>query len=355
MRATREVEEVMEDVMASMPRSSFTKLNDSLVRLSINGDSIRKSLSLAAKWRSAGYNPFHHDSDGLTALHRAASKGDDSLAKALLSSYEGDVVKFACLGTTKQGHTALHLACKGGHLDVAMTLLDVAGKPILNCVDRHGNTALHFAATSCAPESFTLLQWLVAHAPRSLLSQPNNHGLSPVAAHIAIATADSAAMLRLFLERQVDPNAIVRGENTLLHVCVERHLYNMAGCLVEFGAALNLPDSRGVLVTDIVPDHHLGSLVKYSSRPQDWVNHVRKACMSCSRKFGFLNRRHHCRLCGRILCGKCTKNKRTLGLAEGVQTAVRVCHVCVSVLGEHRKSGSMTDVTMEVESPVMLR
>ncbi|ETV85333.1 hypothetical protein H257_03099 [Aphanomyces astaci] len=311
----------------------------------MNRNSIRQSLSMAAKWRNVGYNPFHPDADGFTALHRAASKGDDALVKALLSTYEGDVLDFASTATSKQGQTALHLACKGGHHTTANVLL-TAGKSLLSCVDRHGNTPLHFAATSSAPQALALLEWLISYVPLDYLSKPNNHGLSPVAAHVAVTTNDSASVLRLFLERDIDPNTVVRGENTLLHVCVDRKLFNMAGCLVEFGAALNLPDTRGILVTDLLPDRDLAAVVKYASQPQEWVSLIRKKCMSCTSKFHLFRRRHHCRLCGRVLCGACTKYKRSLN--DAVAAKVRVCHVCVTVTRSQKaKSGSMTDVTTE--------
>ncbi|KAF0682959.1 Aste57867_24972 [Aphanomyces stellatus] len=334
-------------------RSKKSNLSNSLAGLSVNSNSIRQSLNMAAKWRQIGYNPFHPDAEGYTALHRAARKGDDALVKALLSTYDGDALEYALLGSTRQGHTAMHLASKGGHVKTAMVLY-TAGKAVLGSADKHGNTPLHFAATSTAPDAFALLEWLLEHVSHLSLTKQNKYGLSPVAALVAIATADSAAMLRLFLERHVDPNATVRGENTLLHVCVDRRLYNMAGCLVEFGAALNIPDKAGVMVTDVVPEPHLGTLVKYVTTPQDWATQLRKQCMSCARRFTFFRRRHHCRLCGRTLCGSCTKHKMHLGLNAAVQEKVRVCHVCVTVVDEAKKAGSMTDVTIEADSPSML-
>ncbi|ETW03346.1 hypothetical protein H310_04837 [Aphanomyces invadans] len=312
--------------------------------LKINRNTIRQSLSMAAKWRNVGYNPFHLDADGYTALHRAAGKGDDALVKALLSTYKGDLIDFASLASSKQGQTAFHLACKGGHFSTAKVLL-AAGKSLLSCVDRHGNTPLHFAATSCVPQALALLEWLISHTPRSYLFRANNHGLSPVAAHVAVTTTDSTAILRLFLERGLDPNAMIRGENTLLHVCVERKLFNMAGCLVEFGASLNIPDTRGILVTDLLPDCQLAAVVKYAAGPQDWVTLIRKKCMSCTTKFHLFRRRHHCRLCGRVLCGACTRSKRSLNDDVGVK--VRVCHICVTVPRNKTKNGSMTSTNSD--------
>ncbi|VDO32121.1 unnamed protein product [Haemonchus placei] len=35
-------------------------------------------------------------------------------------------------------------------------------------------------------------------------------------------------------------------------------------------------------------------------------------CMLCNSRFSLLNRRHHCRACGRVACGSCCKEKATL-------------------------------------------
>ena len=31
------------------------------------------------------------------------------------------------------------------------------------------------------------------------------------------------------------------------------------------------------------------------------------ACLNCGKSFGLLTRRHHCRLCGGIMCDKCSE------------------------------------------------
>ena len=56
-----------------------------------------------------------------------------------------------------------------------------------------------------------------------------------------------------------------------------------------------------------------------------WVPDTHKSnCSLCNDKFTFVNRRHHCRRCGELVCGKCSKFK--LPNAEGVQQ--RACKKC---------------------------
>ncbi|VDN56315.1 unnamed protein product [Dracunculus medinensis] len=50
-------------------------------------------------------------------------------------------------------------------------------------------------------------------------------------------------------------------------------------------------------------------------------------CTACGAPFTLVRRRHHCRNCGRIFCGKCSTN--SLALPElGYDRKVRVCNLC---------------------------
>ena len=56
-----------------------------------------------------------------------------------------------------------------------------------------------------------------------------------------------------------------------------------------------------------------------------------KGTPRCAATFGFLKRRHHCRLCGLVFCDACTKFKRVLPEAYAEKGAVRVCGVCSEI------------------------
>lgn len=58
--------------------------------------------------------------------------------------------------------------------------------------------------------------------------------------------------------------------------------------------------------------------------PDDFTTH----CMmdDCDHKFNVLNRRHHCRYCGRLVCGPCSTNK--LPHWSKSNKTVRVCSMC---------------------------
>lgn len=48
-------------------------------------------------------------------------------------------------------------------------------------------------------------------------------------------------------------------------------------------------------------------------------------CQTCLKSFSFLIRKHHCRLCGRVVCGDCSKFRMVL---EKSNKPVRVCRSC---------------------------
>ena len=60
-------------------------------------------------------------------------------------------------------------------------------------------------------------------------------------------------------------------------------------------------------------------------------NQDTKKCENCKITFSVLNRRHHCRNCGKCVCNRCSKNERVLPFADEIK-AKRVCIVCVEQL-----------------------
>lgn len=59
-------------------------------------------------------------------------------------------------------------------------------------------------------------------------------------------------------------------------------------------------------------------------------------CMrNCNSKFTVLNRRHHCRHCGFVVCGDCSQNKFLLEYQSN--EPVRVCNYCYSKLNSNNK------------------
>ncbi|XP_065867135.1 1-phosphatidylinositol-3-phosphate 5-kinase FAB1B isoform X2 [Euphorbia lathyris] len=58
-----------------------------------------------------------------------------------------------------------------------------------------------------------------------------------------------------------------------------------------------------------------------------------RVCYECDSQFTLINRRHHCRLCGRVFCAKCTANSVPIpssdpGSAREEWERIRVCNYC---------------------------
>ncbi|XP_072165513.1 uncharacterized protein [Diadema setosum] len=64
-------------------------------------------------------------------------------------------------------------------------------------------------------------------------------------------------------------------------------------------------------------------------------------CIACNQKFTQLRRKHHCRMCGRVLCSKCCKEKVPLPQL-GLQDPERVCDLCLPVTELVTKARSST-------------
>ncbi|KDO25487.1 hypothetical protein SPRG_09430 [Saprolegnia parasitica CBS 223.65] len=71
---------------------------------------------------------------------------------------------------------------------------------------------------------------------------------------------------------------------------------------------------------------------------EDWVNdYERSLCPVCTRNFNTFRRKHHCRMCGEVVCGNCTLHKNVFISSVGTMN-VRVCLSCIVTLGNGRTS-----------------
>ncbi|CAG0883015.1 unnamed protein product [Cyprideis torosa] len=63
-------------------------------------------------------------------------------------------------------------------------------------------------------------------------------------------------------------------------------------------------------------------------QPPSWVpDEAAPLCMGCEAPFTVIRRRHHCRNCGKVFCGRCTPNSVPLP-RYGLVKPVRVCNRC---------------------------
>ncbi|KAL3671508.1 hypothetical protein V7S43_003429 [Phytophthora oleae] len=81
----------------------------------------------------------------------------------------------------------------------------------------------------------------------------------------------------------------------------------------------------------------------------DWVaDHERNLCCVCTRPFGTFRRKHHCRMCGEVVCKNCTLFKDANVDPTLEPTRVRVCMSCViNNSNQHRSIDASTTHTSE--------
>uniref|UniRef100_A0A8C1XTE7 Retinoic acid induced 14 n=1 Tax=Cyprinus carpio TaxID=7962 RepID=A0A8C1XTE7_CYPCA len=111
--------------------------NDERLLSAVEHGEADKVISLLSK---KGACPTKHDSEGKSALHVAATRGQAECLAVILA-HGADV----SLQDTS-GFTALHLAAKNNHPECAKKLLQT--KCVVDAPDSSGRTALHHAATS---------------------------------------------------------------------------------------------------------------------------------------------------------------------------------------------------------------
>jgi predicted RNA-binding Zn-ribbon protein involved in translation (DUF1610 family) len=71
----------------------------------------------------------------------------------------------------------------------------------------------------------------------------------------------------------------------------------------------------------------------------EWIQDSEaEACMRCGVTFTFTIRKHHCRNCGGVFCGRCTSHKLAL-LHLGLVDRVRVCDSCYERLAPASGAG----------------
>lgn len=96
--------------------------------------------------------------------------------------------------------------------------------------------------------------------------------------------------------------------------------------------------------------HLFGAVKTWISRRSDPPNVSRDfwmpdqsclVCYDCDSQFTLFNRRHHCRLCGRVFCGKCTENS-VPSPEEGEK--IRACNFCY----RRSEQGILASVDFEI-------
>lgn len=197
------------------------------------------------------------DSRGWTPLMHASFAGQFGVAEQLLAlgaqsalpdaTARGDLARMSAHlaegapadQPDPRGHTPLYHAARWGQLEAARLLLDHGA-----AVDANDAEALQTAVAYEHPALVELLLQrgasLAARGEMLLLTAASGEG--------------SSEIVRLLLDRGVDPNAGQTGRITPLHCAVETGDAEAVSLLLQRGANPNLPDERGITPLQLALD-----------------------------------------------------------------------------------------------------
>uniref|UniRef100_A0A8C1XND2 Retinoic acid induced 14 n=1 Tax=Cyprinus carpio TaxID=7962 RepID=A0A8C1XND2_CYPCA len=200
--------------------------NDERLLSAVEHGEADKVISLLSK---KGACPTKHDSEGKSALHVAATRGQAECLAVILA-HGADV----SLQDTS-GFTALHLAAKNNHPECAKKLLQT--KCVVDAPDSSGRTALHHAATS---GDTVIVQLLCEH--KCDVNLKDLDGFTPL---LLSARHAHAEVCKSLLDWGANINARDKNGRTAVMLASESSCPAAVELLVQRGADLQMVDSLG--------------------------------------------------------------------------------------------------------------
>ena len=80
-----------------------------------------------------------------------------------------------------------------------------------------------------------------------------------------------------------------------------------------------------------------------------WVpDSASKQCMICKQKFTAFVRKHHCRMCGRVVCSHCSPDKADIAQLSGAPPSGKLERIC-SQCNKPSIESSFNDSTSKIE------
>ncbi|KAM9331353.1 ankycorbin [Gastrophryne carolinensis] len=205
--------------------NEWNKNDERLLQAVDHGETDKVSALLGKK----GVVATKLDSEGKTAFHLAATKGNAECLRVMLA--QGADVTAQDLS----GHTALHLSVKQNHVECVKRLLQ--SKCPTECSDNAGRTCMHYAASN---GNLPMLQLLCEN--KCLLNVKDLDGNTPLLISVQQGHLEACKFL---LDQKADVNITDKnGKSPLMLACEAGH-FNMVDLLVQRGANLLATDALG--------------------------------------------------------------------------------------------------------------
>ncbi|XP_053195442.1 ankycorbin [Scomber japonicus] len=200
--------------------------NDERLLAAVEHGEVEKVASLLSK---KGASAVKQDSEGKSALHVAAARGQTDCLSVLLA-HGADLSL-----TDAAGFNPLHLAAKNNHLECCKKLIQ--SKCPVDAVDSSGKTALHHAAASGKIQTIQLLCEL-----KSPINLKDADGLTPL---LLSAKHGHAEICSTLLDCGAEINTPDNSGRTALLLATESSAASVVEVLVQRGADFSAVDSQG--------------------------------------------------------------------------------------------------------------
>uniref|UniRef100_A0A8C4TRA3 Hepatocyte growth factor-regulated tyrosine kinase substrate n=1 Tax=Erpetoichthys calabaricus TaxID=27687 RepID=A0A8C4TRA3_ERPCA len=206
------------------------------------------------------------------------------------------------------------------YLDKATSqlLLETDWESILQICDliRQGDTQAKYAVAAVKKKLNDKNPHVALYALEVLESIVKNCGQT---VHDEVASKQTMEELKDLFKKQTEPN--VRNKILYLiqawaHAFRNEPKYKVVQDTYQIMKVEELKESDAMFAAERAPE---------------WVD--AEECHRCRVQFGVVTRKHHCRACGQIFCGKCSSKYSTIP-KFGIEKEVRVCEPCYEQLNK---------------------
>ncbi|XP_057571347.1 hepatocyte growth factor-regulated tyrosine kinase substrate isoform X1 [Hippopotamus amphibius kiboko] len=212
-------------------------------------------------------------------------------------------------------------------------LLETDWESILQICDliRQGDTQAKYAVSSIKKKVNDKNPHVALYALEVMESVVKNCGQT---VHDEVANKQTMEELKELLKRQVEVNV----RNKILYL-----IQAWAHAFRNEPKYKVVQDTYQIMKVEghVFPEFKESDAMFAAERAPDWVD--AEECHRCRVQFGVMTRKHHCRACGQIFCGKCSSKYSTIP-KFGIEKEVRVCEPCYEQLNK-KAEGKATSTT----------
>ncbi|KAH0517943.1 Hepatocyte growth factor-regulated tyrosine kinase substrate [Microtus ochrogaster] len=229
-------------------------------------------------------------------------------------------------------------AARGSNKATSQLLLETDWESILQICDliRQGDTQAKYAVNSIKKKVNDKNPHVALYALEVMESVVKNCGQT---VHDEVANKQTMEELKELLKRQVEVNV----RNKILYL-----IQAWAHAFRNEPKYKVVQDTYQIMKVEghVFPEFKESDAMFAAERAPDWVD--AEECHRCRVQFGVVTRKHHCRACGQIFCGKCSSKYSTIP-KFGIEKEVRVCEPCYEQLNKKAegKAASTTELPPE--------